>query len=169
MNRISIVALALLFLFFFSGCNDPLGATTRASIGWESRERIAQSQAQAEAAKAQAQLEAARAQANAKVEVAREERRASETWAATAPILFLILGGAIILAIATHWRGKTFYSVSTTQVQTAATLAIEERRRLALIDYAHETGADMIQGPTPGAYLLRWPDGSQRLYLPKPK
>jgi hypothetical protein len=153
---VGLVAMALL-----AGCgDDPLGATTRTRINAQSAQSIAQ-------ANAQARIEAARYDAQARETAAREDRVKAQVWAGTMPILFLLVAAGVMGALWVHWSGKTHYSVQTSRVQTAGVLAIEEKRRLALMDYATATGARMIQGPSSGSYLLQFPDGGEKLYLPK--
>ena len=84
---------------------DPFGVTTRTEIRAQAAVDVTQTQAQAAVAvanaQAHAQIEAARYAAEAVKAEASEQRRSSEAWAGTLPILLLIVagGGAVWLLI----------------------------------------------------------------------
>ena len=84
---------------------DPFGVTTRTEIRAQAAVDVAETQAQAAVAVANAhthaQIESARYTAEAVKAEASEQRRSSEAWAGTLPILLLIVagGGAVWLLI----------------------------------------------------------------------
>ena len=165
--------------------------TEAARLQADAQRDAAQAQTEAARLQAEAQVTAAWADAEAKKAIAEEQRRgavavaeeqrradettaqearrASETWAATMPILLVLLAVLVMGSIWFWWNGKTTFTVSATNAQTLGVLAIEEKRRLALMNHARDTGARMIQGPDVGSYLLEYPTGEQKLYLPKSK
>lgn len=147
---------------------ESLARMEAARVEAQAREKAAEAQARADVEAAQADKEAriasAQADKEARETIAREDRQKVEIWAATLPFLIILTGIVLMGGIWLWWGGRSHYEMT----RARGTIAIEERRRAALVDYAQRTGAT-IQPGRDGSYLLQFPDGQERLYLPKPQ
>ncbi len=145
MKRFATVWLTLA-AFMMSACfSDPFGMTTRNQNEWSAKMHIADVQAQSS------------------VNIA-------AIWANAMPIMVFLLVAGFVIGIAIYWGGKTHHDVQTTLAlaqSDGVRISIEEVRRKAIEEHARKTGAYIVPGSVEGSYLLKWPDGSERLYLPK--
>lgn len=163
MKRLIMVVVFLGVAVLLFGCSDPFGATARSQTEWGGRVKIAELEAQAS-------VDIAKAKADAQEKIAVEDRRKSVAWASTMPILFLLVAIGVVLSIGVYWSGRTHHDVQYTLALAQSgvrPLGIEEERRIAIEEHARRTGAYIVPGSAEGSYLLKWPDGSERLYLPK--
>lgn len=105
--RLLLLSLIALSLSACLGLGDPLGATTRADRDARARERIAEVEARArvDEAKALADGRAREAEAAADAEI-----YTARTWAMAMPVLLVIIGSTIVIAIGVWWGGRTHYA-----------------------------------------------------------
>jgi len=122
------VVLLVTAVYLLAGCSngptDPLGATSRTRLRTDAgvtiaqadaNARIAQAQAEqtARIAEAQAQEAAAIAQANASVitEQTKQNGQTARTfaWTTTLPIMLLIIGAVLVVALVINWQGRIHF------------------------------------------------------------
>lgn len=111
------VALLITAVYLLAGCSNgptnPLGMTDRTRLRTDASVSIAQADAQARIAQAQAQEAASIAQANAQV-ITEQTRQNGQTmrtfaWTTTLPIVLLIVGVVLIIALVVNWQGRIHF------------------------------------------------------------
>lgn len=162
------VLLLVTAVYLLAGCNNgptnPLGMTDRTRLRTDAsvsvaqvdaQARIAQAQADANAriAQAQAQEAADIAQANAQVitEQSRQNGATARTmtWATTLPIILLIIGVVLVVALVVNWQGRIHFE--RIQLQRYQELAqppqwpqLNAEQVQLLRDHAAQTGKRVI-------------------------
>lgn len=148
------VLLLVTAVYLLAGCSngptDPLGATSRTHLRTEASVSIAQADANARIAEAQAKEAADIAQANAQVitEQTKQNGQRARTmaWTTTLPIILLIIGATLVIALVVNWQGRIWYQRT---VQTGPTLTTHQAHALTadqmqlLQDYAAQTGKQL--------------------------
>lgn len=111
------VVLLVTAVYLLAGCSngptDPLGVTSRTRLRTDASVSIAQADANARIAEAQAREAADIAQANAQVitEQSRQNGATARTfaWTTTLPIILLIVGAVLIVALVVNWQGRLHF------------------------------------------------------------
>lgn len=108
------VVLLVVAVGMLAGCSngptDPLGATSRTRLRTDASVSIAQADANARIAQAQAEQAARISEANALIitEQSKQNGAMARTmaWATTLPIILLIVGAAVVVALVVNWQGR---------------------------------------------------------------
>lgn len=144
-----IVVLAYILAGCGNGPTDPLGATSRTRLRTDASVSIAQADAQARIAQAQAQEAADIAQANAQIitEQSRQNGATARTfaWTTTLPIVLLIVGAVIVVALVVNWQGRIHFERIQTQryqalAQPPQCPQLNAEQVALLRDHAQRTG-----------------------------
>lgn len=159
------VVLLVTAVYLLAGCSNgptnPLGMTDRTKLRTDASVSIAQADANARIAQAQADQTARIAEAQAKeaadiaqanAQVITEQtkqngqRARTMAWTTTLPIILLIIGATLVIALVVNWQGRIWYQRT---VQTGPTLTTHQAHALTadqmqlLQDYAAQTGKQL--------------------------
>lgn len=111
------VLLLVTAVYLLAGCSNgptnPLGMTDRTRLRTDASVSIAQADANARIAEAQAKEAADIAQANAQIITEQTKQNGQTartmTWATTLPIILLIVGAVIVVALVVNWQGRIHF------------------------------------------------------------